>query len=100
MQWAGGIGSNEVIAGKISRVGLPTSERGSQPRFVSLIIACAFFMHSLDSTIVATALPRIAETFHTSPVRLSIAITAYIVSLAVFIPMTWLATRRMFGVER
>jgi EmrB/QacA subfamily drug resistance transporter len=82
------------MAGKISREGLPASERGAQPRFVPLIIACAFFMHSLDSTIVGTALPKIAETFHTSPVHLSIAITAYIVSLAVFIPMSgWLTDR-------
>ncbi len=66
----------------------------STPKLIPLIIACAFFMHTLDSTIVATALPRIAETFGTSPVHLSVAITAYMVSLAVFIPVSgWMADR-------
>lgn len=51
-------------------------------------------MYGLDTTIVATALPRIALTFHTSPVRLSITVTAYLVSFAVFIPMSgWMSDR-------
>lgn len=70
------------------------TEQGRQPRFIPFVVACAFFMHGLDTTIVATSLPHIAVTFHTSPVRLSVAITAYIVSLAVFIPMSgWMADR-------
>jgi MFS family permease len=40
-----------------------------------LVIATAFFMYGLDTTIIATALPSIAQTFHTSPVRLSITVT-------------------------
>jgi EmrB/QacA subfamily drug resistance transporter len=68
--------------------------RLSRPQVLSLVIASAFFMYGLDTTIVATALPSIARTFHTNPVRLSIAITAYIVSLAVFIPLSgWLSDR-------
>ena len=70
------------------------TEQGRQPRFIPFVVACAFFMHGLDTTIVATSLPHIAMTFHTSPVRLSAAINAYIVSLAVFIPMSgWMADR-------
>ncbi|MGB9153001.1 MAG: MFS transporter [Alphaproteobacteria bacterium] len=69
-------------------------ERGAQPRVIPFVISFAFFMYGLDTTIVATALPRIALTFHTSPVRLSIAVTAYLVSLAVFVPMSgWMADR-------
>lgn len=77
-----------------SAAGASVAEPGSQPRFVPFVIACAFFMYGVDTTIVATALPRIALTFHTSPVRLSIAVTAYLVSLAVFIPMSgWMSDR-------
>jgi EmrB/QacA subfamily drug resistance transporter len=55
-------------------------------------------MYGLDTTIVATALPSIARTFDASPVSLSVAITAYIVSLAVFIPVSgWLSDR--FGAK-
>jgi hypothetical protein len=65
---------NEAIAGKIGRVRLPASERGPAAfRFPNHCLR-VLHMHSLDSTIVA----RIAETFHTTLVRLSIAITAYI----------------------
>ncbi|MDR3521798.1 MAG: MFS transporter [Acidocella sp.] len=73
---------------------LLVAEEGAQSRFLPFVIACAFFMYGLDTTIVATALPRIALTFHTSPVRLSTAVTAYLVSLAVFIPMSgWMSDR-------
>jgi len=61
---------------------------------VSLVVAFAYFMYLLDSTIVATAAPQIALSFGVSPVRLSIAIVAYVLSLAVFIPLSgWVADR-------
>jgi EmrB/QacA subfamily drug resistance transporter len=70
----------------------------SGKRIVQAIVACCWFMHGLDGTIVATALPQIAASLHVSPVRLSVVITAYMVSLAVFIPMSaWLADR--FGAK-
>jgi EmrB/QacA subfamily drug resistance transporter len=66
----------------------------SRANLVAMIIACAFLMQTLDSTIVVTAVPNIAASFHVSPVQLSAALTAYIVSVAVFIPVTgWLADR-------
>ena len=70
------------------------ADLASRPRLVASIVACASFMQNLDSTIVATSLPQIAVSFHTSPILLSVAITAYILSLAVFIPVSgWLADR-------
>src|SRR5262245_55203686 len=61
---------------------------------IPLIVACALFMESLDSTIVATALPAIAATFGENPLHLNLAITAYLLSLAVFIPLSgWMADR-------
>jgi EmrB/QacA subfamily drug resistance transporter len=66
---------------------------------ISLIVACAMFMQSLDSTIIATALPVIARSIGESPLRLNVAITCYLLSLAVFIPISgWTADR--FGPRR
>ncbi|WP_246206476.1 DHA2 family efflux MFS transporter permease subunit [Propylenella binzhouense] len=59
-----------------------------------LIVACALFMENLDSTILATALPTIAREFGTSPVHLKLALTSYLLSLAIFIPASgWMADR-------
>ena len=64
------------------------------PVLIPLIVACALFMENLDSTVLATSLPAIAASFGDSPVRLSFAITSYLFSLAVFIPISgWVADR-------
>src|ERR1700750_258778 len=63
-------------------------------KLIALIFSTAFFMKGLDSTIVASAIPQIAASFHEDPVRLSGAITSYVLSLAVFIPISgWVADR-------
>jgi EmrB/QacA subfamily drug resistance transporter len=61
---------------------------------VPLIVACALFMENLDSTVLATALPAIARSLGENPLRLNLAISAYLFSLAVFIPISgWVADR-------
>ncbi len=51
-------------------------------------------MQNLDSTVIATALPTMARSFGADPVHMSIALTAYLLSLAVFIPASgWIADR-------
>ncbi len=66
---------------------------------IPLIVACALFMENLDSTAIATALPAIAASLGENPLRLSLAITAYLFSLAVFIPISgWVADR--FGAKQ
>jgi EmrB/QacA subfamily drug resistance transporter len=71
----------------------------SRPVLVPLVVACAMFMQNLDSTVIATALPAIARSLDESPLRLNIAITCYLLSLAVFIPISgWTADR--FGARR
>jgi EmrB/QacA subfamily drug resistance transporter len=66
---------------------------------VPLVVACAMFMQNLDSTVIATALPTIAQSLGESPLRLNVAITCYLLSLAVFIPISgWTADR--FGARR
>jgi len=61
---------------------------------VPLIVACALFMENLDSTVIATAVPAIARSFGEDPLRLNLAITCYLLSLAVFIPLSgWVADK-------
>jgi EmrB/QacA subfamily drug resistance transporter len=61
---------------------------------IMLMVACALFMQNLDSTIIATALPTIGRSIGESPLRLNVAITCYLLSLAVFIPISgWTADR-------
>ena len=64
----------------------PAKARRIGPRGLALIIASAMFMEQLDTTILATALPTMARSFHVDPVSLNIAMTSYLLTLAVFIP--------------
>ncbi|HZT87551.1 MAG TPA: MFS transporter [Stellaceae bacterium] len=74
-------------------------QSASRQLVISLIVACAMFMQNLDSTIIATALPVIARGLGETPLRLNVAITCYLLSLAVFIPISgWTADR--FGPRR
>jgi EmrB/QacA subfamily drug resistance transporter len=64
------------------------------PLYVTTLIAGAFFMENLDGTIIATALPQMARSFHIGAVNLNIGMTAYLLTLAVFIPISgWVADR-------
>src|ERR1700760_3970897 len=63
-------------------------------RVAALIVACALFMQNLDSTVIATALPNMAKAFGADPVHMSVALTSYLLALAVFIPASgWVADR-------
>src|SRR6266702_4531994 len=63
-------------------------------RIVPLIVAVALFMENMDSTVIATSLPAIAADIGTSPLALKLAITSYLLSLAVFLPVSgWTADR-------
>jgi EmrB/QacA subfamily drug resistance transporter len=58
------------------------------------IVAATFFMEYLDTTIVATALPQMARSFAVGPNEVSLGMTAYMLTLAVFIPVSgWIADR-------
>lgn len=64
-----------------------------------LIIATALFMEQLDGTVLATALPAMAVDLHEDPVALKLALTSYLLALAVFIPLSgWAADK--FGARR
>jgi EmrB/QacA subfamily drug resistance transporter len=68
-----------------------TSRRTRQ---TAVIVACALFMQNLDSTVIATALPTMAKAFGADPVHMNVALTSYLLSVAVFIPASgWVADR-------
>ena len=62
-----------------------------------MIVGSAIIMQQLDSTVITTALPQMAISLHTDPVRLSVAVTAYLLSLAVFVPVSGWAAERFGG---
>ena len=68
-------------------------------RLLPWLVAVAFFMESLDTTILNTAVPTIAEALGVAPLSMKAALTSYTISLAVFIPVSgWIADR--FGTRR
>lgn len=108
-----------AIAGIITRMSPPsaastttadaaTGELGrlsSRQRYSGLIwlVAAAFFMQALDSTIVNTAVPAIANALGETPLNMRSSLTSYVLTLAILIPASpWLCdrfgTRRVFGV--
>jgi EmrB/QacA subfamily drug resistance transporter len=63
-------------------------------RLLPLIVACALFVENMDSTVLSTSLPAIAADFGTDPIALKLALTTYLLALAVFIPVSgWVADR-------
>ncbi len=70
-----------------------------QTRLIALVVAVTFFMENLDATVIATALPTMASAFGVTAVDMNIGITAYILAVAIFIPLSsWIADR--FGARR
>jgi len=63
-------------------------------RLVPLIVATALFMENLDATVLSTSLPAIAVDLGESPIHLKLALTSYLLALAIFIPASgWVADR-------
>lgn len=78
-----------------------TSAESSRPfpRGMALLVAGAFFMEILDATIITPAIPLIADSLDAAAVDVNVAISAYLVTVAVLIPASgWMADR--FGVRR
>src|ERR1035437_8366417 len=65
-----------------------------RPILIAGLVAGAFFRENLDATVIATALPQMAGTFHTSPITMSAGMSVYMLALAVFVPISgWVADR-------
>ena len=68
-------------------------------RLTPLIVASALLMENIDGTVISTSLPAIAADIHQNPLALKLALTSYLLALAIFIPMSgWVADR--FGARR
>ncbi|MCB1511266.1 MAG: MFS transporter, partial [Hyphomicrobiaceae bacterium] len=66
---------------------------------IPLVVATALFMENMDSSAIGTALPTIARELGQDPVILKLALTSYLLSLAIFIPISgWCADR--YGARR
>ena len=71
----------------------------STKRILPWLVAVAFFMESLDTTILNTAVPTIAAALKVAPLSMKAVLSSYTLSLAVFIPISgWMADR--FGTRR
>src|SRR5271165_1542275 len=68
-------------------------------RLLPWLVAVAFFMESLDTTILNTAVPAISSALGIAPLSMKAVLASYTLSLAVFIPISgWMADR--FGTRR
>lgn len=73
---------------------MSTAKLDRPQRNVALLVAGAFFMEMLDGTIVTTSAPRIAHALQVSVGSIALVITAYLVTLALLIPLSgWMAAR-------
>jgi EmrB/QacA subfamily drug resistance transporter len=78
---------------------LPAPTSPIREHVVPLVVAVALFMENVDSTVIATSLPAIAAAIGTKPLALKLAITSYLLSLALFLPVSgWTADR--FGARK
>jgi EmrB/QacA subfamily drug resistance transporter len=96
--------TTDVAALPTDRPALAPAQPAGKARHRGLIwlVSAAFFMQALDATIVNTAVPAIAGALGVTPLSMRTALTSYVLTLAVFIPMSpWLCdrfgTRRVFG---
>ena len=68
-------------------------------RIIPLIVSLAFFMEAMDSTIINTSIPAMSSSLNVNPIDLKIALISYLLSLAMFIPISgWLADK--FGMKK
>src|ERR1700734_3959458 len=68
-------------------------------RFLPWLVAVAFFMQSLDTTILNTAVPVVSKALDVAPLAMRSVLASYALSLAMFIPLSgWMADR--FGTRR
>ncbi len=88
---AAGIGRDAFIGGSMST-------QSTNVRWQLWIVAIGFFMQTLDTTIVNTAIPSMAHDLGVSPLHMHSVIVYYVLTVAVMLPVSgWLADR--FGVR-
>ena len=82
----------------VEATGVPSPSAAAK-KLLPWLVAVAFFMESLDTTILNTAVPAVSEALHVGPLSMKAVLASYTLSLAVFIPISgWMADR--FGTRR
>jgi EmrB/QacA subfamily drug resistance transporter len=77
----------------------PTERNPRLRLIIPMVVAVAFLMEQLDSTVITTAIPEMAKSLDATPLRMNLAVTTYVLTLAVFIPVSgWFADR--FGARK
>lgn len=72
---------------------------GFREKLVPLVVAATFFMQLLDTSILNTSLPRMADSFGVKPLDMSVGVTVYMLVFAAMLPLSgWLSER--FGARR
>ncbi len=96
----GAAGSGAAVAGSVApaaespRQDAPPERSGFAANLVPLAVASALFMEGIDSTALSTALPTLGRAFHSDPVHLKLALTSYLLALAMLAPASgWVADR-------
>lgn len=68
-------------------------------KIVAFVVSLALFMDALDTTVINTAIPAMSQSLNVNPVDLKVALISYLLSLAIFIPISgWVADK--FGIKR
>ena len=76
------------------RASTPSDARHANSSILAYTVAATYFMEYLNTTIIATALPQMARSFAVEPNEVSLGMTAYMLTLAVFIPLSgWIGDR-------
>ena len=71
----------------------------SRKHLIPFTVSMAMFMEAVDTNVINTAIPVMAKSFHVNPIHLKIALISYLLSLAVFIPVSgWVADK--YGIKR
>jgi EmrB/QacA subfamily drug resistance transporter len=66
---------------------------------IAFLMAASLFMEILDGTIVTTALPKMAQYFHTGSATIALLVSVYLITVAIFIPLSgWMANQ--FGKKK
>jgi EmrB/QacA subfamily drug resistance transporter len=73
--------------------------RFSDHIMIPFVISLGLFMEAVDTTVINTAIPAMARSLQVNPIDLKIALISYLLSLAIFIPISgWIADK--FGIKR
>ncbi|WP_198350910.1 DHA2 family efflux MFS transporter permease subunit [Flavisphingomonas formosensis] len=90
--------SGEAVAEAVLAPPTVAAAEGRSSPVLPMIIGAALFMQTLDSTVISNALPTMARSLGEDAVTLNLAITAYLLAAAVFLPISaWVADR--FGAK-